>query len=976
VLSVFLLVVSVSAQSFHANTYHRDHRSSPKVLFLEPSKAQAPGANKQAAAMNYLQKNAAMFGLPAGLENLQAVRVKTSLLGEHHYYQQRINGVPVERAEICVSIDRKTGQPYRVFNNTFPVTHAVAPQKNLIGKDKALDLAWQDLRVHGKLLELPKAELVYLPEGKDFRLTYNVDVGTEAPFGYWRHKIDAATGAILSVEPRQIARYEINKNFAAYKGPLVDRKTATDAFYVEAAAKQSDPPIAYASVNGTGKVFDPDPMQVLNSTTINDSSSASAFDAAYFTRTLQGITENAGTYSLSGPYVVITDFEAPTNLPSTTSDGNWTASRGTNAFNDAMTYYHIDQNQRYLQSLGFTGATGIQEGPMEVDSDGVDGLDNSYFLGGVNRIAFGHGGVDDNEDADVILHEYWHGLQNDINTSWGGGDCGAMGEGFGDYWGASYCYEQTNGTTFNINWAFTWDGHSSGMWGGRVMNTSYQYNPANTYPAHASVGGVYGDELWSTPIWQAFLALRAAGRPRTEMDTIITESNFGLGGSLSMVDMANAILATAEALFPTGQHAQVYFEKFAAHNLAYLNDPILLYPQAGDYLVAGSTAYIHWSNPSSLPTGKVHVLEYTPDAQSSAVLSEDCESGFGSWTLSHSVALNDDWEQSNVDKHAGTYSFFATNNTVLSDLYLVTPQMTCPASGLLAFWHNYNTESGYDGGVIEISTAGTGGPWTDLGGQVTLNGYNSTISAAYGNPIGGQSAFSGSSGGWIKTIVDLSAYSGQNIHVRFRIATDSSESATGWYVDDISLSDAPAWTAIGSSLADAQLYEWTVPSTTGANYAVRLKVTASGFSDGGWVEGGMFGVDHDDDSDGLANNAETMVFNSNPLVVDTDNDGMSDGDEVHAGTNPTNSQSLFMISSLAQPVNGRCPLTFNSVSGRSYSLRTTTNLIAGAWSSASYSLTASGAFTSSRMTATNGTMTVYVAAPPMETYYQVLVTDP
>ena len=61
--------------------------------------------------------------------------------------------------------------------------------------------------------------------------------------------------------------------------------------------------------------------------------------------------------------------------PSTTTTGNWTAVRGNNAFNDATTYFHIDQNQRYMQSLGFTGTTGIQYGSIAADSNGANGDD-------------------------------------------------------------------------------------------------------------------------------------------------------------------------------------------------------------------------------------------------------------------------------------------------------------------------------------------------------------------------------------------------------------------------------------------------------------------------------------------------------------------------------------------------------------------------------------------------------------------------
>ena len=157
---------------------------------------------------------------------------------------------------------------------------------------------------------------------------------------------------------------------------------------------------------GSGMSFDPDPRTTLMDADLQDGSPAGDFDGSYFLVDLLDITDDAGTFRLTGPWVDIIDFEAPSTPPSTTGDGNWTQLRGDNAFNDTMTYYHLDKNQRYMQSLGFTGATGIQELSIEVDTDGFNGADNSHFIPASNRLGFGHGCVDDNEDADVILHEY------------------------------------------------------------------------------------------------------------------------------------------------------------------------------------------------------------------------------------------------------------------------------------------------------------------------------------------------------------------------------------------------------------------------------------------------------------------------------------------------------------------------------------------------------------------------------------------
>ena len=558
-----------------ANTFHSDGRDTPKLVFVPAGKE--PVAKGRLEADHFLQTRQVEFKLPADLSNLELVSARESLLGTHYRYRQMLNGLPVEGAELVVSIRRDSGGVYQAYNNTWPVAAAPAAPKAMIGDDGALDAAWNHLRVHGKLLGGLRSQLVYLPENGGFQLIYKTLVATEAPFGYWEHRIDAMTGAVVAARDTAV---DLTKtpgrlpDFGAYGGPVWSRSEAVNQWKLVGAAGAagavSPAAVQKTTVDGSAQVFDPDPRTTLANAALVDSSPASAFTAAYFTRTLRDISFTSPTYSLVGPWVQIVDFEAPNTAPSTTTTGTWTAPRGNNAFNDAMTYFHIDQNQRYLQSLGYTGATGIQYGSIQADSDGLSGADNSHYIPSANQLAFGHGGVDDNEDADVILHEYGHAITYNIISSWGGGDTGAIGEGFGDYWGASYSSTTTNGATFHPAWAFSWDGHSADSWPGRSLDlTNLTYDPSHTYVAHETISGIanYSDQLWGTPLFQAFLTLRGLGYPRVDIDKIIIESYFGVGGNPTMRDMATATVNAAKLLFPSGPHASTFFSKFAAQNI-------------------------------------------------------------------------------------------------------------------------------------------------------------------------------------------------------------------------------------------------------------------------------------------------------------------------------------------------------------------------------------------------------------------------
>ncbi len=545
---------------------------------------------KAASAEGVLKVHAARFGLPANLNNLVLVEVKESLTGKHYYYQQMLRGLPVDRAQIVVSIG-KNGDLQKIFNETRHISAKVDADavnqlynKAQISDDEALDKGWKNMKVQHNLVNVPSSTLVWVPTKDGVQLARKVDIAAEMPTGGFVQYLNAHDGSLIDSYSTSLPR--TNKAGerslaarAAAPGQTLDRKAATEAAKANASvstlkAGTTATAVAASGINGSGYAFDPDPRTTLNTDALTDTSAASAFDAAYSTKTLRDLTVTGGVYSLTGPYVNIKNIESPNTAPSTTTNGVWTAKRGNNAFDDTNVYFHLDQSQRYIQSLGFTGTKSILNRSMDVDTDGVNGDDNSHFsgTGATGYLAFGHGCVNDSEDADVILHEYGHGIQASINSSWSGGDTGAMGEGFGDYWAASYSYSTPNGKVYHPEWAFSWDGHGS-CWAGRMLNrTDAKYNSSKSYSAHTSVteNGVtfQSDELWSAPLYSAMVSLIAAGKPRANIDQIILEAHFGLGSNIKMPAMATAIVNAAKNLFPSDlSYANTFQAKFEAQNI-------------------------------------------------------------------------------------------------------------------------------------------------------------------------------------------------------------------------------------------------------------------------------------------------------------------------------------------------------------------------------------------------------------------------
>jgi uncharacterized repeat protein (TIGR01451 family) len=185
--------------------------------------------------------------------------------------------------------------------------------------------------------------------------------------------------------------------------------------------------------------------------------------------------------------------------------------------------------------------------------------------------------------------------------------------------------------------------------------------------------------------------------------------------------------------------------------------------------------------------------------------SDDVESGGSQWTVSHGSGT-DDWSIKNTDKarpDSGVSSWFGENVAVVSDQYLAlaSPYPVPLTGATLAFHHYYDLESSggvhYDGGVVEISTDGA--VWSDLG-PAFENPYNGTsISSCCSNPLAGRPAFTGWSGGHIRSRFDLTPYAGSSVWIRFRLATDSVLAQSGWWIDDIEIGEL----IVNDALVDA-----------------------------------------------------------------------------------------------------------------------------------------------------------------------------
>ena len=142
------------------------------------------------------------------------------------------------------------------------------------------------------------------------------------------------------------------------------------------------------------------------------------------------------------------------------------------------------------------------------------------------------------------------------------------------------------------------------------------------------------------------------------------------------------------------------------------------------------------------------------------------------------------WTVTALSFHSSPAAFKTVDTDSISEQVLTSDNLFA-LTGLstLSFWHKFNTEAGYDGGVVEVLTD-TGKSWIDVGQYMYQNGYNSVVD----NGAGTRRGFSGiSNGQFIETRVNLVTFRNKSIKLRFRFFTDRGTGGDGWYVDDIML---------------------------------------------------------------------------------------------------------------------------------------------------------------------------------------------
>lgn len=437
--------------------------------------------------------------LPADVD-LELAHTRTSPLGTYVTFDQVFQGKKVYQGELKVFVNKEGKSPWMMnaLNPSLPPA--------IEGADWTYNTSGLRMRLFKQFGTLD-VEIVpaWLAEEQQLvpvyqAWTYNIDKGEN-----WEVLLHAMTGAELQRTDRNVYH---------------NHRTTGDT---TGRARVWQPNPCSADGRAYGVVFSDN----------NDMHSA-AFERIIDTVTLQGLRFDNGTFYLDGPHIRIEDFAQNTIAPVTSTTGDFFYTRDQSGWEDVMVYFHMDTYQRYIQGLGFTNLWGDR--PLSVDPHGFGNQDNAAFLGrGDNStIRFGEGGVDDAEDADVILHEYGHALSYAASPNSNAGDeRRGFDEGFGDYIAASYTYDLLGGSTYGWGEIMNWDGHNT-FWPGRFANNNDIYQPGT----YSGFGFYTAGELWASAMMEIRQSVGA-----TETDKLQIEALYGLTSQMSLEDVARLIIA-------------------------------------------------------------------------------------------------------------------------------------------------------------------------------------------------------------------------------------------------------------------------------------------------------------------------------------------------------------------------------------------------------------------------------------------------
>ncbi len=421
--------------------------------------------------------------------NSEAFKLKRSVTNStlsYEYYQQYYKDIPISHAQIILVKKNSTGQVLKTYDRSV----SFVPYSNFLFKDNT-DLFKE---------KYPSAKCSYENQW------YEID-GNLLPYQLVYVEYDS-----LSLN----ALYNLETNKTEWIRPNIS------------ALNDSTVKV---------KIFNPDPLSTAHLPygspikDYNDSSYATLMNTTRWLTLKTKYDPIVDSFLAETDYIQLKNIEPNNNITNYHLGDSIEVNRTSSVFEDLMILTHTSKYQEWIADLGVSGLSNFT---LYADGWGHFNQDNSTFRSynppRQNEIVFGTGGVDDAEDADVIIHEYTHALTyvgcGGIPVSMFSNATKGLQEGLADFAAACYSYKIDPWNWENV---YNWDAHNE-FWAGRITNS--QATLPTTNNNIYNLGEIFNSALFKV----------ARERDIDSTMRLMLEGLFLLDGQTSLYDFAEIIL--------------------------------------------------------------------------------------------------------------------------------------------------------------------------------------------------------------------------------------------------------------------------------------------------------------------------------------------------------------------------------------------------------------------------------------------------
>ncbi len=324
-------------------------------------------------------------------------------------YSQEHHGVPVYGAQLVVGSRKPDGAVTSAVNTLqYEIPADLTPERAVLDGPQAVEAARKRLASRFKSLDVgPPTQYIYrhvvdesldlgepqpagrreilqLSTGSPGRVyvVWHMTMTTHGPAGSWELFVNAANGALVSV-----------RDARRYADPKAD-------------------------------IFWPDPIRSKQDDSLSWSTSESELNKQLVKDVnLENLDPpSGGKYKLDGKWVLSRDRDKPDYAPPDTA-ADFKYSAKSKDFLSVMAYYYLDRLIVCLRDYGIASFNNAVTGPIEVDAQGVDEDNNSFFDPNASPAYIAYGtnekdpstgtplvGVPDAQDPGVVVHEYGHAI--------------------------------------------------------------------------------------------------------------------------------------------------------------------------------------------------------------------------------------------------------------------------------------------------------------------------------------------------------------------------------------------------------------------------------------------------------------------------------------------------------------------------------------------------------------------------------------